>query len=187
MSIGYELSKQDIDRIAGSSVPIITAQNKQFILNDILNSPVTKYNIPFLVHYQTDNFGNIRIGHWACMIINKYTKDIYWFDSYGIFPDDELHYIDPIYRRRTDQHHRYIGKFLYTLMNRGYKIRYNEIPLQRRGDDVATCGRYCGIFIRLQPLAPESFITYLNKFKPEQYRNGYDDIVTKLTSNIIGN
>jgi hypothetical protein len=187
MALEYELSKQDIEEIANQRITIITAQNKTIILNSIFNTPINKHNTPYLVHYQTDNHGRTIVGHWACMIINKYNKTVYWFDSYGIFPDDELDFIPYSYRRITNQKNRYIGNFLYTLMNRGYKISYNDKQLQRLGDGIATCGRYCALFIALQPITPEDFVAYLNEFKPSKYPNGYDDIVTIITSKIIDN
>jgi hypothetical protein len=193
MSISHELSQEEIEKLANRRITVITAANKEHELANILNDP-RQITIPYLVHYQTsDNLWSIQ-GHWACMIINKKQKVVYWFDSYGIFPDDEINYIDPRYRRMTNQNKRYVGQFLYELSQMGYQIRYNNIQLQSFNTSIATCGRYCGLFIRSQPLSiaqsggltPEGFVSYLNKFHPNKYLHGYDDIITMLSKKIIG-
>jgi hypothetical protein len=81
------------------------------------------------------------IGHFCCVFLNS--DGVNFFDSYGIFPDDELKKMDV--NRRTDPalfHNRsYLANLLFDAHLHGYNIIYNETPLQEKG--TATCGKWC--------------------------------------------
>jgi hypothetical protein len=127
---------------------VITPENKFKLLDIIKDLKGSEYRpVKILVFYETDSdpIKGTRMGHWCCMGIKG--KDIYFFDSLGLFPDDELDKISPDYRKATNQGERVVGKILYQLANRGFRIHYNDLPFQETGPGINTCGRYCALFL----------------------------------------
>ena len=101
----------------------------------------------FLIHYETSNRDGRRSGHWCAMSVKG--NNVYFFDSLGLFPDDELKKISSYYRLISGQQERDIGKILYNLSCRNYKINYNDIKFQQDSPDISTCGRFCACFFSI--------------------------------------
>jgi hypothetical protein len=107
------------------------------------------------------------IGHFCCIFINS--EGVNFFDSYGIFPDDELKKMD--INRRTDPalfHNRsYLANLLFEAHSHGFNIIYNEIPLQSKG--TATCGKWCYDRLRHIEMPHNDYIGYWHTFPSEVY------------------
>jgi len=80
-------------------------------------------------------------GHW-CLVHD--TFDTYgepcieMFDSYGVFPDSELNWVNPDFRKVSGQLH---TKLIRLLLNSGKNVAYNHECVQ--GPKSCTCGRWC--------------------------------------------
>ena len=77
-------------------------------------------------------------GHWTC--IYEYNGTIFFFDSYGFIPDDELKFLHKDLKAELNSNHRYLTQLLY---NSNKPVEYNEYQLQERKKNVNTCGRWC--------------------------------------------
>lgn len=60
------------------------------------------------------------------------------FDSYGVFPDSELNWVNPAFRKVSGQLH---TKLIQLLLNSGKNVAYNHECVQ--GPKSSTCGRWC--------------------------------------------
>lgn len=79
-------------------------------------------------------------GHWCCIFNNPIDDKLYFFDSYGFIPDDQLNFT-PHKRFVLDQDwFRYLTELLYTSPR---EIEYNEYQFQSMEPEVTTCGYWC--------------------------------------------
>jgi len=170
---------------------VIHSQNKRTMIHKILNQLTNKSNIiqelmphknieHYLIHYETGNQGVYKKGHWTCLIIDNIRKIALFFDSLGLFPDNELKQIPYDIRENTDQLDRHIGRLLFSLTGIGYKIYYNSIKFQK--DEAQTCGRFCGLLFAVSKnkiVQPEQFKKLLDKFSQV---GDYDTIAIELSS-----
>lgn len=176
-----DLSLEEVIEIGGREVELITADSKERlrrIMEEGIRERKDKY---IIVHYQMSHTRRTAEGHWAGMIIKQKIREIYYFDSYGYFPDDQLEMIPIEYRKRTNQVYRDIGKFLYeAIKERGYRVRYNDKKMQASDKRIATCGRYVGLFIKMGK-SPEEYGEILGRIKEIAGIISYDELITKLT------
>ena len=86
-----------------------------------------------LLYHTQENY-----GHWTCLY--EYNNTIFFFDSYGLIPDDELKFLHKDLKTELNSNHRHLTELLY----KGDKpVEYNEYQLQSKDKNVATCGRWC--------------------------------------------
>ncbi len=182
----YNLSLDEVKEIAGrKSIHLVSADNKYSLVRIFNKGLDTGRDQYVIIHYQTGDDNNSRYGHWVGMIIKPKRKMIYYMDSYGIYPDDELEYIPYKYRKKTGQINRDVGTFLYRAINYfGYKVRYNDDKLQASGDNIGTCGRYVGLFLRTK-VEPEVFASLIRKMGISTNLKSPDDVVVAMTREII--
>lgn len=114
-------------------------------------------------------------GHWVGLV-NK-PKIIYFFDSYGYFPDDELQYSNIKFRKSNNMDYGYLS---YLLLNTNKTIDYNDKQLQKVGNRINTCGRWVAMFFRLNK-SNDAFSKIFLK-APEDKR---DKLITELTNKYI--
>lgn len=173
---------------------VLHSGNRKILTQKIINQYAPKSNVVqelfppknvehYLIHYQTGGNDRIKSGHWACIVIDNIRKHVLFFDSYGIFPDNQLNYIDDNIKEMTDQDQRDIGYMLYAMSKQGFKVFYNDYKFQKNGTN--TCGRYCGLLLSIsknQLVQPDKFKLLLDKF----HRFGdYDEIAIQLSQNNI--
>lgn len=127
-----------------------------------------KYGACVILYLTKKNY-----GHWTCIFkINKKTLEI--FDSYGIFPDDELNFkMNDNFRIVSGQNYPHLTYLLY---NSPYDLTFNEYQFQKKGRDVATCGRHVATRLLLRKLSLEN---YKNLLTSDKYTP--DEFVTMLT------
>jgi len=133
-----------------------------------------------IILYLTEN-GNT--GHWVGVI--KKGNVVEFFDPYGYFPDSQgknLGTPDEINEQFGQNHPR----FLELIKNAGYKLRFNNKPLQKEEYDIATCGRHTASRLLLYKLSLEQYHELMEKIeRKEGALNDADDVVTKLTYEIL--
>ena len=92
-----------------------------------------KYKKCVILYHTSENY-----GHWTALYENKGT--IYFFDSYGIIPDNELKFLHKDLKKELNSNHRYLTELLY---NSNKPVQFNEYQLQSKKPNIATCGRWC--------------------------------------------
>lgn len=127
------------------------------------------HHIIFLLYETKKNY-----GHWCCLLDKK--NSIEHFDSYGIFPDDELKQTPLSFRMENKMELPHLTALLYKSKR---VIEYNNYKLQEYNKKIATCGRWCLIRAKYKDVDIDNFANiFLNrKFSP-------DEIITLLTYNI---
>lgn len=95
-------------------------------------------------------------GHW-CLVHETVNTDgtpcIEMFDSYGIFPDNELNWVSPSFKIGSGQQHTHL---LRLLLNSERPIAYNDVCLQGKG--TSTCGRWCILRQKKGKMSNEQFV-----------------------------
>ena len=124
---------------------------------------------------------NVKMGHWCILV--KYNNNLIFFDPYGDFIDDQLHYIDPEYNELVNQDYPVLSKLLYECP---YKVHYNPFRLQKLDENISTCGRHCAVFLKYFKDYPnvDDYAKDLLDFK----KNGYDiDELIVTLSDLLAN
>jgi hypothetical protein len=110
------------------------------------------------------------VGHWTCVFYGPPLDEcdldyprIYFFDSYGIKPDDEQEWIDVEFRKKAWDDMRVLSKLL---KNTPSEINYNEFQLQEMKSGVNTCGKWCVARLGLKHLDDEEFAELFAKEDP---------------------
>lgn len=128
--MNYALSNDDIMHLLNNKVKILRYRDLAAF------SSLAELLQPYgrvLVLFET----RAGYGHWTLLHrIGK--KKVEWFDSYGMFPSDELNYISSSYRKQSNQLREHLT---YLLLNSTDKLSYNDHLFQGKGS--ATCGRWC--------------------------------------------
>ncbi len=166
-------SDSDIKRLLDDKVRII----KYSDLSDFKNMDEVFGGCEYVcILYMTkQNF-----GHWTCILKNPGgIRDTYEvFDPYGIFPDDELNYIDDNFREESNQNRQHLSYLIKDELEskKVKEVFYNKYQLQENMNDINTCGRWCGMRCFLNKINIKEFIMlFINqKLKP-------DMIVTYMT------
>ena len=114
-------------------------------------------------------------GHWCCLIDQP--AQVIFFDPYALLPDDQLEFTNIKFRKRNNMHLPYLTYLLYHSKK---PIDYNNKQMQVMRDEVATCGYWCGIRMRLDYLDSEEFIDIFRKF-PLKER---DNIIIATVNNL---
>jgi hypothetical protein len=100
-------------------------------------------------------------GHW-CLVHRTVDTNgapcIEMFDSYGIFPDNELNWVTPDFKKVSGQQHTHL---LRLLMNSEQNIAYNNVCLQ--GPKTSTCGRWCIFRQKNHKISAERFASEVKK------------------------
>tara|TARA_R110002049_G_scaffold85169_4_gene216701 strand:- start:691 stop:1203 length:513 start_codon:yes stop_codon:yes gene_type:complete len=91
-------------------------------------------------------------GHFTC--VYEYNNTIFFFDSYGIIPDDELKFLHKDLKKELNSQHRHLTKLLY---NQNKPVEYNEYQLQKREKNIATCGRWVILRLKYPSISVDDF------------------------------
>jgi hypothetical protein len=128
------ISSDDISQLMDGKVKIISySQLKQFKNIDELLEPFGKVVI---LYESKKNY-----GHWTCLFVNPVDNTLNFFDSYGIFLDDELEHVPENYKKKSG--YGYVPLLSILLYKSGYPVNYNHFKLQGRGNHINTCGKWC--------------------------------------------
>jgi len=121
-----------------------------------------------------------RRGHWVCVLryMNKERPTIEFFDSYGMFPDDEKKHINKSFLNATDQRYNKLTELLLNATDR-YDIQYNNYKLQKKGSSVATCGRHVIARIMLNGFNIDEYNRFIKSFT--KHGLSPDDVVTMIS------
>jgi len=138
-------------------------------LNQYKNIKELLSDEPFVVIlYQTSSKTN---GHFVSLYADE--SNIYFFDSYGLYPDSEKQYT---------KYDRPLPNFLTNLIKEdGRNLIWNKIDFQnKKNNRISTCGRWSCLRILLRHLTNQQFERIFTTNK-SNYLNDYDNIATLLT------
>lgn len=94
-----------------------------------------------------------RNGHWTCVSRNK--NGINFLDSYGDVIDDQLQHVDMNIIGQNKKH-------LIKLLQKSNKpVYYNDMQIQKYSDNIATCGRYCALYLKYNYMLVDDFVKKL--------------------------
>tara|TARA_R110002153_G_scaffold25979_3_gene81894 strand:- start:1454 stop:1948 length:495 start_codon:yes stop_codon:yes gene_type:complete len=113
-------------------------------------------------------------GHWTCLYENNGT--IFFFDSYGFIPDDELKFLHKDLKAELNSNHRYLTQLLY---NSNKPVEYNEYQLQDRKKNVNTCGRWVILRLKYPKISVNDFYDI---FKESSKYINNDELITQLVN-----
>ena len=134
--MNYPLSNKELYELFDDKCKILRYKDIENIKD--LDELFRPFNITFILYEIKDGF-----GHWV--VVCRRSSSVYFFDSYGLFPDDEIQYTG------KDYPHWLSAIFMKALEQpKPVKITYNDIPLQDiTNPDSATCGRWCALYALL--------------------------------------
>lgn len=148
------LSSNDIYKEFNNKIKIITYEDIFKFKN--IDSLLNPHQQVFLLYQSKKDY-----GHWTCLY--KISNIVYFFDSYGIIPDDQIKkskYYEYLF------HNKKLKKYLTSLMyHSNYKIEYNQYQLQEYGNKISTCGRWCIIRLKYKNISVDDFYNIFNNLK----------------------
>ena len=132
-----------------------------------INELLGKYKKIVLLYETSKNY-----GHWCCIYEHK--NKIYFFDSYGLKPDEQFNFIQPELKKELYDNHKYLLELLY---NSQKEIHYNQYQLQKKLPDIQTCGRWCVLRLKYPSISVNNFY---NIFKDTSKLISNDELVSIL-------
>ena len=97
-------------------------------------------------------------GHWTCVFLNPNDRKIYFFDSYGYVPDDQLGFMSKkAMKHFNPRDFMYLTKLLYKASSEGKEIDYNQYQFQADDPGVTTCGYWCLARLSFRNLTTDEF------------------------------
>jgi hypothetical protein len=112
------------------------------------------------------------VGHWVVLTYDDGV--VTFFDSYGGFIDDQLDHTPIRYRPDMSR----------LLSEYPGHVEYNPFQLQRYAMKVATCGRWCALWVCKRDMPVDSFGEVIESFR--RYVD-LDQLVTILTDEELAN
>lgn len=184
----YSLNNEEVASIAGRDITMIPYTDI-CMYNDISDLFATEC---VLLNYQSSN----NYGHWVGLF--KKRNKIYFFDSYGKMPDEQLEYIPVKYRIESNQDYPYLVELLKRWMEAksGRSIHYNSEQFQRYSGRIRTCGRWVGYFFRFaENTSIEQFEEDFNEVRDNYFQVKkpksidrdmfFDRLIVKLTNELL--
>jgi hypothetical protein len=160
----YSLSNSDIENLLDHKMNLILYP--ELAKFDNIDDVLGPYGACVILYLTRHNY-----GHWVC-IFRRPGNKLEFFDSYGLMPDDELKFVSENIRRELKQDYPHLTWLLY---NSGYKIEFNHHKFQKKGSDIATCGRWVVLRLLLRDISLTQFINLFKGIKNPDY------IVTAVT------
>lgn len=182
--IDYSLTPQDVANIVNDDIKVILSSDFGKIknINELIDPKklVDKILILFRKEHKTINAGNqfktLVNGHYCALM--KLGNKLCFYDPYGTFPTDQLKHIKPEYRAQTDQVKNYLADLM---LNSPYELHYSPHKHQQCKLGINTCGRHCGVFLKLE-LEPEE---YNNIIRMNTKGKFIDDKILKLSNKFM--
>lgn len=133
----FPLSGGQVQDLVGHEIKLVPFYDIPLYQNDIESLFI---NECCLINY----LSSPQMGHWCCLL--KKDNTIYYFNPVGRFIDEAIEKLPKKYAKESNQDYPYLAQLF--LNNPQYNYRYMDKRLQRK--DTLTCGRWCGLFLRLK-------------------------------------
>lgn len=149
---GKALSENDILRLIDGKANLMTYNQLQKCKT--LDEALGKDKALVLLYEVAPNY-----GHWTCVFDRNGTIEV--FDSYGMYPDDEIDFVPKQFKKLNYKKLRYLSKLLYESKKR---IEYNEVPLQSDEEGISTCGRWVIVRLIYRDVPQNKFADFFKKY-----------------------
>ena len=129
--------------------------------------PTDRSYVIILIEQQKDN------GHYVC--ICRYGKTICSFDPYGCKIDEELKFVNRFMNKMLGQDRHYLTDLLKKVDTKKWDIIYNKKKLQKLNNSVASCGRWCILWVTFMKdllFNLEDFLRFIKDRKDETGLSG---------------
>ncbi len=123
---------------------------------------------------------NPTYGHWTGLFRHRNydPQTIEFFDSYGLFIDEQIKFVPKQLRAQLGEDYPYLSKLLY---ESPYELIYNPIQLQQKKKGVASCGRH----VVMRCISKNIMLhDYIDLIQEKDTIDNPDEMVTYLTSSI---
>lgn len=167
----YAITDGDIRYIFNNKIKIV--KYSELIGYDNLDHLLYPYNRVVILIQAKKNY-----GHWVCIFYSDKLGKYFFFDSYGGKLDSQLKHL-PLNIRKMFREDK---QYLTNLIEDNQTVYYNKYKLQKHGEKIATCGRWCISRLLFPDLTSEEFY---NLFKSKS--NDTDKLVTEFTNNLFLN
>lgn len=107
-------------------------------------------------------------GHFVC--ICRYGNTICSFDPYGCRIDDELKFVNRFMNKMLGQDRHFLTDLLKKVDQTKFDIIYNKKKLQKLNNTIATCGKWCILFITFMKeflFSLEDFLKFIKDRRAE--------------------
>lgn len=146
-------SGNDIRDALDGNVKIIRYEeiHKFKTLDELLNP----YDSVCILYQTKPNY-----GHWCCLFKHRYNDidTVEFNDPYGYKIDEQLEFINADFRKKSNQDYPYLARLM---LESPYKLTYNNKKLQKRADDVSSCGRHCSLRLILKDTPLKQYQDFL--------------------------
>lgn len=119
-----------------------------------------------------------KFGHWT--MVAKNDGDYNYLDSYGQPIDNPLSYVPNYVNEELGQDKKYLARLLLKAMDKGSDVYYNNAKLQKLDPNVATCGRYCALYLKYSYMNVDDFAKMIKKISKDLDISN-DEVVTYLS------
>lgn len=143
------LSESELLNLFDGKIKIVDYKELQTYNN--LENLLYPYN-KVIILYNTAPY----YGHWCTFW--KYNNTIQFFDSYGVFPDDQIKYA----KKNMPNLYNEMPHLVYLLYKYDCPTFYNEFQFQKKANNINTCGRW--VYYRLLNYELDEYEFY-NLFK----------------------
>ena len=168
------LSDGDLRRLLGYDLKILTYPQLADLqdLDSLLPAPTDSC---VLLYEEMPNS-----GHWTGLL--KYQGMYEHFDSYGVRPDSELHWIDPNMREKLNEKQPFLSELL-----KSHPYIYNTVKFQIKEHRVNTCGSHVAFRLynfKNSNMNLKQYQDYMKELKANSQMS-YDFIVSEWVRKMI--
>lgn len=117
-------------------------------------------------------------GHWTMVIKNDTGYN--YLDSYGGMVDNPLKHVPKSLNKELGQDKKYLAKLLLKASKSGSDIYYNNAKLQKLDPNIATCGRYCALYLKYSHMNVDDFAKMIKKISKD-LKMPNDEVITYLS------
>lgn len=128
-------------------------------------------NMALIIYRSSQNF-----GHWCCITRSNDLKSVTYFNSYGSYIDEAIESINEEFLESSKQNFPFLLKLL---SNSDYEVHWNDFPLQLMDNKTATCGYWCGMWMRCNELG-KTINQFIDVFR-EIPADERDNMIVKIT------
>lgn len=162
------LSPVEVQQIAGCKIKLVKIAD--LIKVESIYDLFSDCNKVLILYLSKKHF-----GHYSCL--SYVNNTVTFFDSYGMFPDEQLKNINKHFRKVSKQLRPQIIRLLLTTVG---PMQYNEKKLQGNGENIMTCGRWCGFYLRTCEIV--SLEEFTDMFAPYKKK---DRLITSITDEFL--
>jgi len=178
------LSDKEVLRLAGNGAKVVLYPDiaKYDDIDDLFGN----YNKILLLYVNQTDSQSIT-GHWVCLLRNRRNGKLIYevSDSYGKEIDGHLDNFPKEYRDSLGQSKNFLTRLLYKKLknSNNSEVHYNQIGLQNKKPNIATCGRFAGVRARFSDIPLEKYQQYFRELRNKGY--DLDKVIVNISNKLL--